>query len=406
MKKYWLLLILPILLLIWWGVGHGGSAPQVHFSTVRRVRIESTISTNGKAEPAQWAAARAEVAGLVKNIEVQQGQTVRQGETLVTLDRSTAQAGLANALAREQEAQAQQTTLVQGGRAATLADLNDSIATQRNSLDIARRNYESLQRLASQQAATKQQVQEAHDAVERTSLQLQALEDQKQTLVTAIDKRVAQARLEDAQAAVSVARHQLQLGKVASPLTGTIYQFNLKVGAYLQPGELVALVGNLDQMKVTVYVDEPDLGRVGLGMPVQITWDATPGQKWAGRVERLPTEVVALQSRTVGEVSTIVENPNHDLLPGVSVNALIVSKVVADAVSVPKAALRTINGQDGVYKLAGEKILWTPVKPGISDINNVQILSGVSLGDKVADRMIEPPDAEFKNGMRVKAVID
>jgi HlyD family secretion protein len=157
---------------------------------------------------------------------------------------------------------------------------------------------------------------------------------------------------------------------------------------------------------VTVYVDEPDLGRVALNDPVTITWDARPGQKWRGRVNRLPTQVIALGTRTVGEVTTIVDNPNHDLLAGVTVNATIVSKVVNDALSIPKAALRSIRGASGVYKLKGDSILWTPVRTGVSDVNNVQIVSGLKRGDRVAERVLEPSDAEIRNGMRVHPVAE
>jgi HlyD family secretion protein len=119
-------------------------------------------------------------------------------------------------------------------------------------------------------------------------------------------------------------------------------------------------------------------------------------------VDCLPYEVIALGTRTVGEVNTIVDNPNHDLLPGVTVNATIVSKVVNDATSVPKAALHNIRGENGVYKVDGDHLRWTPVRPGPSDISNVEILSGVSAGDRVADRVVEPSDAELKDGLRVK----
>jgi RND family efflux transporter MFP subunit len=249
-------------------------------------------------------------------------------------------------------------------------------------------------------------VQDAKDALDRANLQLQAAQNQSHSMVSGTDREVAQARLKDAQAAVTLAQHQLTLGSIVSPLAGTLYQFDLKVGAYLQAGDLVGLVGNLNQMKVTVYVDEPDLGRVSFGLPVEITWDARPGQKWWGHVEKMPSEVVALGSRTVGEVSTVVDNPNHDLLPGVSVNALVVSKVAKDTITVPKVALRNLRGSDGVYKLNGSAIEWVPVKPGISDVNNVQILSGLNTGDKVVDRVIEPSDAELKNGLRVRPVSD
>ena len=406
MRKWWLLLILPISLLLWWGLGHGESAPAIHFTTAQLKTIESTVSTNGKVEPAEWAAARAETAGVVQSVSVQRGQTVQAGQPLVILDTTAAQSDLAGALARQQEAQAESVIVGQGGKAAALAGVNNSIKTAQVALEVAQRNYDSVQRLAAQQAATKLQVQDAKDAVERAKLQLATLEDQRRTLVTTGDKAIAQAKLHDAQSEVSLAQHRLALNEVRAPIAGTAYQFDLKVGAYLQPGDLVALVGNLDQVKVIVYVDEPDLGRVALGMPVSITWDARPGQTWRGRVDKLPTEVIALGTRTVGEVTTIVQNPNRDLLPGVTVNATIVSKLVKDALSIPKAALRTSGGGNGVYRLKGTSIVWAPVNAGVSDINNVQILSGLEAGAKVADRVIEPSDAELKNGMRVRPVVD
>lgn len=409
MKRSWLLLIIPALLILWWGLDSRESTPEIHFAAVRRLTIQSTVSTNGKVEPVEWAAARAETAGVVRTVEVQRGQRVQAGQILVRLDVTAAQSDLAGALAREQEARTEVATLGQGGKAATLANLNDSIRTAQTAVDVAQRNYASFQRLQNQQAATKLQVQEAKDALDRAKLQLQSLENQRSTLVTASDRAVAQAKLRDAEAAVVLARHRVALSDIRSPTGGTIYQLgnanqlDIKVGAYLPPGELVALVGKLDRVKVIVYVDEPDLGRVAVDIPVRITWDARPGREWWGRVDQLPTQVVAQGTRTVGEVTTIVENPHHDLLPGVTVNVTVVSAVVKDAPSIPKAALRTLHGTSGVYRLSGKTVVWTPVKPGVSDVNNVQILSGLRLGDRVAE---QSGDIEIRNGMRVNPVLD
>lgn len=401
MNKFWLVLLLPVVLLLWWGIGRGQSRPTIHFAQVSRVTIESTVSTNGKVEPAQSAAARAEIAGTVRSVLVQRGQNVAAGQALVTLDSAGAESALADASARQEEAQAEAATLGQGGRAATVAEIESAVASAQSAVEVAQRNYAALQRLAAQQAATKLQVQQAHDDVTRAQLQLTAAQARRRTLVTQSDRSVAEARLHDAEAAVALARHRLDLSTIAAPIAGTVYEFSIKVGTYLQPGELVAQIGNLDQMKVTVYVDEPDLGRLAKGVAVRITWDARPGQTWWGRVDRLPTEVVALGTRTVGEVSTIVDNPNHDLLPGVTVNATIVSKVQPDALSIPKAALHTFNSRTGVYKLAGDKLEWTPVITGVSDVNYVEITSGLETGQLVADRVLEPSDAEIRNGMRV-----
>jgi HlyD family secretion protein len=406
MKRYWPILILPLLVSAWWGWGHTESSPTVHFATVQRASIESIVSTNGKVEPAEWAAARAQGAGVVQSVDVQRGQQVIAGQTLVTLDSSAAESALAEALARQQEAQAENTVLGQGGKAASLASLNDSIRAAESSVQVATRNYEALQRMASAQAATKLQVLEAKDTLERAKLQVVTLQNQKKTLVTQTDRSVSAAKLQDAESAVSLARHRVALATIKAPLSGTLYQFDLKRGAYLEPGSMVGLVGNLDQVKVAVYVDEPDLGRVALGMPVHIRWDARPGLKWQGRVNKLPTEVTALGTRTVGEVSTVVDNPNHELLPGVSVDVTLVSKVVKDAVSIPKAALRSLQGANGVYKLIGNLLAWTPVTAGVSDVNNVQVLSGLSTGDRVADRVVDPSDAELRDGLRVKAIVN
>lgn len=404
MKRYWLILLLPAALLLWWGLDRGGSGPQIHFDTARQITIKSEVSTNGKAEPSQWAAARAETTGVVKRVEIYRGETVAAGQPLVTLDTSAAESALATALAQEQEARSDLASLTQGGKAAALANVNDKIRSAQAALDVAQRSYESTKRLFASQAATKVQVQDAQDRVRSERLQLAGLEDQRKTLATQSEKTVAEAKLRDAEAAVQLARHNIALGSIRAPIAGTIYQFDLKVGSYLQPGTQVALIGKVDQMKVTVYVDEPDLGRVGLGMPVLITWDARPDQTWYGKVDKLPTEIVALGTRTVGEVTTIVGNPNHDLLPGVSVNAVVVSRVAKNALAVSKSALRTLSGKDGVYKLVGDHLEWTPVQTGVSDINDVQILSGLKEGDRVADRVVSPSDAEMKSGMRVRPV--
>ena len=132
---------MPGSLLLWWGLDHREAAPEVHFVAVSRTRIESTVSTNGKVEPLEWAAARAETPGVVKG-----------GQVLVQLDVTAAQSDLAAALAREQEARAESTTLGQGGKASQVANLSDSIRSAEVAVDVAQRNYESTQRLLAQQA--------------------------------------------------------------------------------------------------------------------------------------------------------------------------------------------------------------------------------------------------------------
>src|ERR1700681_334359 len=98
-------------------------------------------------------------------------------------------------------------------------------------------------------------------------------------LLGSSDRTPAEARLQDAQAAAHLAESRIQMSAVKAPVSGTIYQFDLKQGAFLNAGDAVANIGLLDRVDVTVFVDEPDLGRVAKGMPVTITWDALSGRK-------------------------------------------------------------------------------------------------------------------------------
>ena len=52
-----------------------------------------------------------------------------------------------------------------------------------------------------------------------------------------------------------------------------------------------------------------------------ITWDALPGHQWKGEVDKLPTQIVPLGTRQVGEVGCVIENPDRDLLPNANINA-------------------------------------------------------------------------------------
>ncbi len=145
----------------------------------------------------------------------------------------------------------------------------------------------------------------------------------------------------------------------------------------MNPGDAVASVGKLDRMRVLVYVDEPELGRVRAGMPVVITWDARSGKQWTGTVDKVPTEIITLGTRQVGEVVCMVDNPGQELLPGTNVNAAIRSQVVENALTIPKETLRRENDQSGVLLLEGDHLTWRPVKLGASSVTRIQVLEGL-----------------------------
>jgi HlyD family secretion protein len=399
MKKLWFLLVIPVLLLIWWVVDMAQSAPSVHYATVKRETIESVVSTNGKLEPDDFAEARAEIAGVVNQVSVERGQQVKQGDPLVILDSASEQAAVDTARAQLAEARAEEGAVRSGGKLSARTDYEERLKSAQLALADAQRRKESFDRLYAKQAATKEEKLAADAALANAQQQVNAIKANQNALVSPSDRNTTAAKLKDAQAGLELAQHRLSLTTIRAPVAGTVYQFDLKKGAFLQVGDLVARIGNLDQMRVRVYVDEPDLGRVALNMPVTITWQARPGRVWHGHVTQTPTEVTALQSRQVGVVTCIIENPNHDLLPGTNIDANIISKVVQNVLSIPKQALQTTASGAGVWKLDGNTIHWQTVTAGVSNIADVEIKSGLAQGDRV----VLPSDATLENGMHVNA---
>lgn len=394
-----LLMAAAAVILLIWGFTRRATPPKIPFIRVMRSTVVSALSTNGKVEPIEWASARAEQQGAVQKVFVQRGDQVKKGAALVALEVTNAAADLAAADAEIASAQAQGQVLRQGGPQAQRTQIENELAAARITLKNAQKEHDSLQRLVAKQAATRVELEGARQKIEQAQLQIQGLERRQAALVSPTDLPVAQAKLHEAQSAAALARRNLSQSIVRSPIDGTVYQFDLRIGSFLHPGDLVANVGRLDQVRVTVYVDEPDLGRVEKGMPVNITWDALPGRQWKGAVDRLPTEVVPLGSRQVGEVSCIIANPDHDLLPGTNVNAEIQSRVVQNALTIPKEAIRREGDVSGVYLLDNERLVWRPVKLGVSSYTKAQVLQGLAEGQAVA----LPTDRPLKNDMRVSA---
>ena len=395
-----IVLVMAAVLLIW-GFTRKTAPIELPFAKVVRGTVVSSLSTNGKVEPLQWASARAERAGIVDKVFVQKGQQVHSGDELISLDMSDATAQLATANAAIAAAQAEGQVLKQGGPQLQRTQITSDLASARANLQNAQKEYEALQRLVDKQAATRVELEVARQKVEQAQLQIDALDRRRSALVSNTELPVVRAKLEEAEASAALARRNLGQSVVQAPMDGIVYQFDLRLGSFVHPGDLVANIGRLDQVRVTLYVDEPDLGRIERGMPVTITWTALPGRQWKGLVDKLPTEVVPLASRQVGEVSCIIDNPDHDLLPGTNVDAEIRSRVVANALTIPKEALRRESDVTGVYALSAEdKLVWKPIKVGVSSYTKAQVMEGLSDGDSV----LLPTDKPLKPGLKVHPI--
>ena len=397
MKKLLLLLLAVAAGVIVWGVLRRSQPPKVNVSTAKRQTLVSTLPTNGKVEPFAWQAVRATTAGVVGALNIRDGQKVAKEQALATVTDPTLAADVEAAQAKVAEARAALSGLEAGGRPADLTDIETRLSRARYDLQEATAEYNSLRRLQEKNAATRVEVQAARDKMRQIEIEIDGLEKRRGALVAKPDVTAAQARLHDAETSLTLAQQRQALSVIRAPMAGTVYGLAVQPGAYLTEGGLVANVGELDRVRVRVYVDEPELGRVVVGQPVTIRWQALPGQEWDGTVERKPTAIQALGTRQVGEVVCTIDNPGRELIPGTNVDAEIRTSVAESALVIPREALRHDAEGDYVFLMADGIVQRRAVKTGSTSATLAQVTAGLADGDTV----ILPSDVPLKAGDRV-----
>ena len=400
MKQYLTLAAILLIAAAAWFYGRKPDIPAVPFAKVIRETLVSTLPTNGKVEPFEWSTVRAEGPGVVDRVTVHDGQLVKKGDLLVALRISGAPSDLAAAEAQITRATAQLADIERGGHRAELAEIESGLQRAGFQKQAAQRDLDALTRLAQKNAATQAEVEAARNKVNAAQLEIDALTRKREALVGAGDRSVAEAQLREGQAAAAAARLRAAHSEIRAPLSGVIYSLVARSGAYLNAGDPIANVGRLDKLRVRVYVDEPELGRVAIGQPVTITWDALPGASWTGLVDKTPTEVITLGTRQVGEVRCTIENTAHKLVPGTNVNAEIRTNVAPNALTIPKECVRREGSQTGVLVLAGDRVAARKIATGASNATRTQAVSGLNEGDSVA----LPVEFPLKDGDRVKPV--
>src|SRR5260370_11648849 len=93
----------------------------------------------------------------------------------------------------------------------------------------------------------------------------------------------------------------------------------VRAGDFVKTGDLLLEMADLHEVRVRVFIDEPEMGALEVGLPVKITWDALPERVWQGTTETVPQQVVARGARSVGEMRGSGQNEKLQLLPNTNV---------------------------------------------------------------------------------------
>ena len=287
----------------------------------------TTVEAKGQLKPISASVVSPSVDGTVEQINVQAGQSVNEGDVLMTikndeLDRNVAEAQRAVAAAQEDLANAQKAAAA--AQAAPTTDTDGASATA------------------------------TAGAASITSTDTSAVSAAQRSLAS------AQANLDQANAKAA--------GRtVTAPSSGSIVELNAKVGATVTGGMIMGesdtsggkqcmQIADLSKMKVTVQVGEKDIAKIAVGQSANVTYPAFPDIVSQGTVTAIAS--VANSDSNYGggsvtfNVDILIEAPDSRLKPGMTAEVSVVTEQLDDVVMVPTMALMTEDGENYYVNVA------------------------------------------------------
>lgn len=410
------------------------AAPQYTTVRVDRGDIDSTVTTTGNLNAVITVQVGSQVSGNIIalyadfNTKVKKGQLVAEidpapfkaavAQAKATLDAAraavvTAQATLAQSKASFAAAEAnvanQKASLVKAQSAVALAKVENDRrqimvktgSTSQEDADTSQANYD--QAIASADAA--------QAAINAAQASADAAQKGVEVAQTQLDQ--ATAVVAEDQASLSQAQLNLDHTRILAPVDGTVESRNMDVGqtvaASFSAPIIFLIAQDLTKMQVDTNVDESDVGPIRLGQPATFTVDAFAGQTFHGEVAQIRQAPINVQNVITYDIVIAVSNPDLKLFPGMTANATIFTGHAANALRVPKAALRFrpgpgVAGNAGakqtssakrtaspsggqsqvVYVLDQGKVKTVHIRTGISDANHVEVVGGnLKEGDEV-----------------------
>jgi HlyD family secretion protein len=348
--------------------------------------LKSTVATNGKVEPQPQAnfEAHAPFAGTIQTLSVHEGETVRAGQLLLAMDDNEAQSRVATADAALKGAQSASQAEQRGGTQEERISLSGEVARAQIDKNQAQHDLDALQSLQASGAASPNEISAARNRLAATASVLQVLQQRQTDRYGADELAHSKATLADAQAADAAAEDALHRAVVHAPFAGTVYSLPVSRTEYVNQGDRLLSLADLSKLQVRGYFDEPEIGKLRIGQPVTIVWDARPNDQWHGHIWRLPSTIITFNTRNVGEALIAVDDPDGELLPDANVRVTVNTANVSNVLIVPRDALHIEGGATFVYRKEGNSLHRVKVTIGALNLTDVQITSGLKAGDVVA----------------------
>jgi HlyD family secretion protein len=275
------------------------------------------------------------VEGRIETLAVDEGDSVKAGLVVATLDKRYFHDDLRAARARRDNAAASLARLEHGSRPEEIAQARAQLAQQKATLARARQDYVRAEQLIRSRAISREdfdqiqatlRVAEANVKYAQETLRLAEIGPRQE------DIDAARARLAAEEAAVIQSERRLADSDLLAPNPGVILTRAREKGAIVQAGETVFTLTLSSPVWVRTYVNERDLGRIRPDLPAEVRTDSAPDKVYHGRIgfisptaEFTPKTVETRELRTdlVYRLRVVVDNPDGGLRQGMPVTVTL-----------------------------------------------------------------------------------
>ncbi len=193
-----------------------------------------------------------------------------------------------------------------------------------------------------------------------------------------------QAQVEQARASVESAIAKIQNAQILAPISGTVTQFDAKIGQLASPSTPLVSIMSSDGYEVDAGVSEIDVGKILVGDKVSMTLDAFPNETFLGSVFYIAPAQTNTQGAITYQIKIFFSKPDARLKSGLTANINIETNFKDQVLILPQYAILQNDLGTFIETIDNGKIKQNPVTLGIQDQKgNVEIVSGATEGEQV-----------------------
>jgi multidrug efflux pump subunit AcrA (membrane-fusion protein) len=366
--------------------------PLVEVVQVTQGLVEEKITRAGDIMPKTQVTVYSKVQGWVDKIFGREGDLVKTGDVLVTLDAREAQAAVAQAQANLEAAKARLRLV----KATAAEAVQSQIQQTKANLDLAEADFKRAQELYEKNFIARQQLDEARTKynVAKSAYDLALNSLQQKTWENEI--ALAEAQVRQAEATLNLTQAQLANLTITSPLNGGVTKRHVDPGTMVKDTTPILTIMDLAEVKMVVNVTEKEFVRLKKDQPVKVFVMAFPESTFPGRIEII-TPALELQSRTA-EIQIAIPNPGYILKPGMFGRVEITLRSQPQAVLVPVQAVLNQDNKDYVFVVKDGQAYRRVVQKGLVKDTVIEIIQGLSPGELV----VVSGQSLLREGMAVK----